>query len=223
MSFDKRKYALLEAHPGFYPNVWFHYLQEYKHAFTSLVEDVQRKNVSVDYMVHPILFIARHAVEIGLKANVYELEKYTKERFSKISNCHNITKWLTEFNAQVNAFYAICNSKQIIIDNTDKSQFAEYNKSLNELVYGNSSFKGLGIIDDGSIKFRYPTEKALDDHSKPLIDANGNPVMKNVFELVDIISIDQVERLFNESMVLLEYTMSVFDKYMQQLDGSSNL
>ncbi len=33
----------------------------------------------------------------------------------------------------------------------------------------------------------------------------------------------QHERVFKESIVLLEQTMNVFDKYMQQLDGSSNL
>jgi len=219
MSYDRRKYALLEARPGFYPNIWFHYLRGYKHAFTSLVEDVLRKNVSVDYMAHPILFVARHAIEIGLKANVYEIEKYTKARFHKIKNCHNITIWLLEFNSQVNEFYNICSAKQISIEYSDKSQYSALYESLNELVNGNERFKGLGIIDDGSIKFRYPTEKALDDNGKPLLDSNGNPVMKNVFELMDIISIAEVEKLFNKSMVLLEHTLNVFDKYLQQLDG----
>jgi len=212
MSYDRRKYALLEARPGFYPNMWFHYLQGYKHAFTSLVEDVLRKNVSVDYMAHPILFVARHAIEIGLKANVFEIEKYTKRRFTEIKRCHEITKWLIEFNRQVDAFYKICSSKQISIDESEKSQYNEYYGYLNELINGNNRFSGLGIIDDGSIKFRYPTEKVKDDQ--------GNSVTKNVFEIMDTISIAEVERLFNESMVLLEHTINVFDQYMKQIDNN---
>jgi hypothetical protein len=181
MSYNKRKHALLEAHPGFNPNMRFLYLQGYKHAFTSFFEDVLRKNVSVDYMAYPKLFIARHPFEIGLKANIYKLKKYTKNRFIKISNCHNITKCLTEFNSQINAFYAICNSRQVIIENTDKLQFSEYYESLNELVYDNNNFKDLGIIDDGSIKFKYTTEKVLNDRRKPMLNANSNSIMKNVF------------------------------------------
>lgn len=220
VSYDRRKNALLEARPGFYPNNWFHYLRGYKHAFTSLVEDVLRENVSVDFLAHPILFVARHAVEIGLKANVYELEKYTKRRFTKIANCHKITKWLLEFSSQVNTFYDICSSKQIPVEETEKSQYIEYYKSLDQLVNGNDKFKGLGIIDDGSIKFRYPIEKVLDERGKPLLDESGNPIMKKVFEVTDMISIAEVERLFNESMVLLEHTINEFDQYMRQIDNN---
>ena len=70
-----------------------------------------------------------------------------------------------------------------------------------DLVNGNDKFKGLGIIDDGSIKFRYPIGKVLDERGKPLLDESGIPLMKKVFEVTEIISIAEVERLFNESMV----------------------
>lgn len=220
MSYDRREYGLLEANPGLYPYTWFHYLWEYNNAFNTLVEDILSHNVSVDCMAHPILFVARHAIEIGLKANIYELVKYTNCSFINIANCHKITKLLLEFNNQVNKFFDICNSKQIPIDETEKTQYIQYYKSLDQLVNGNEKFKGLGIIDDGSIKFRYPVGKVSDESGKPLLDESGNPIMKKVFGPTDKISIAEVKKLFNESMVLLENTINVFDKYMQQLDGS---
>jgi len=210
MSYDNRRYALLEARPGFYPYPWFHYLRGYKHAFNSLIEDVLRKNISVDYMAHPILFIARHAVEIGLKANVYELEQYTKCRFYDIPKCHQITKWLLEFDSQVQKFYDLCGIKQISIDKSEKAQYKRYYKCLYELINGNSKFKGLGIIDDGSINFRYPYKK---------LNQKGNPKMEKVFEIADIISIAEVEKLFNEAVVLLEHTPNVFEHYMKFMDN----
>jgi len=219
MSYDRRKHALLWARPGFYPNVWFHYLRGYKHAFTSLVEDVLRKNVSVDFMAHPILFVARHAIEIGLKANLLELKKYTHRSFHKIENCHRITILLLEFNSQVNTFYGICESKQIHVDETEKSQYSEYYNSLDQLINGNAIFEGLGTIDDGSIGFRYPVDKVRDEHRKPLIDGNGNPITERVFKETDVISIAEVNMLFNDSMVLLEHTINVFDRYMKQIDN----
>ncbi|MDY0324631.1 MAG: hypothetical protein RBQ87_00480 [Candidatus Cloacimonadaceae bacterium] len=214
MSYDNRRYALLEARPGFYPHLWFHYLRGYKHAFQALVEDVLRKNIPVDYMAHPILFVARHAIEIGLKANVFELEQYTKCRFSKIENCHKITKWLLEFNRQVHEFYDICETKQISIDQTDKDSYDKYYQYLFELIKGNDKFDGLGEIDDGSIKFRYPYEWISRDKSKP--------PTKRVFEVADIVSIAEVEKLFNEAIVLLEYTPEVLHPYMKQFNNNES-
>ena len=40
------------------------------HAFKALIKVAEDKNCSVDYIAFSILFIARHALEFGLKANI---------------------------------------------------------------------------------------------------------------------------------------------------------
>lgn len=196
----RERSALLQANVGLYPD-FFSYLRAYKYAFKALIKATEDENCSVDLMSFPILFIARHALEIGLKANIRYLVKYTNSSlgFTKLSNCHDISKLMIEFQDQLNLALRIIKEKhQIEIEQTTQAQMGNLLTCLKQLIDGCNNFKGLGLIDNKSISFRYPTDR----DNQPSIDP------------FEVISLVKVEELFDQAIVLLEYTPSVLGEYI---------
>lgn len=196
----RERSALLQANVGLYPD-FFSYLRAYKYAFKALIKAAEDKNCSVDHLSFPILFIARHALEIGLKANIRHFVKYTKSSlgFTKLSNCHDISKLMIEFKDQLSLALRILKENHgIKIEQKAQSQMDNLLICLKQLIDGCNNFKGLGLIDNKSISFRYPTDR----DNQPCIDP------------FEVISLVKVEELFDQSMILLEYTPSVLGEYI---------
>lgn len=192
--------ALMQAKVGLFPD-FFAYLRAYKHAFKALIKTTEDKNCSVDYMSFPILFIARHALEIGLKANIKYLVNITNSPlgFTKLSNCHDISKLLIEFEDQLKLALRILNkTHKIEIEHAVQTQMDILIASLKQLIDGCNNFKGLGVIDNKSISFRYPTDR----DNQPCIAP------------CEVISLVKVEELFDQAIVMLEYTPSVIGEYI---------
>ncbi len=127
--------------------------------------------------------------------------KYTNSSlgFTKLSNCHDISKLMIEFQDQLNLALRIIKEKhQIEIEQTAQAQMENLLTCLKQLIDGCNNFKGLGLIDNKSISFRYPTDR----DNQPSIDP------------FEVISLVKVEELFDQAIVLLEYTPSVLGEYI---------
>ena len=59
-----------EIRPGQYPNDLFGVFGQYVRAVEYLFEAMQRTSFSADHCSYPILYLMRHTLEVGLKANI---------------------------------------------------------------------------------------------------------------------------------------------------------
>lgn len=106
---------------------------------------------------------------------------------------------MIEFQDQLSlALRIIKENHQIEIEQTAQAQMDNLLTCLKQLIDGCNNFKGLGLIDNKSISFRYPTDR----DNQPSIDP------------FEVISLVKVEELFDQAIVLLEYTPSVLGEYI---------
>jgi hypothetical protein len=71
-SIDPKKKPQFTAYIGLDRN-WWHYYHHYKSAIDFLVEGIE-ENLPVNTVSSPLLFLIRHCLEIGFKANILKLE-----------------------------------------------------------------------------------------------------------------------------------------------------
>lgn len=168
------------------------YLGQYKRCFDILVEHVAGTTSHVDHVAYPILFLARHSMELGLKTNIRYFSQYSgKDDFTK-AGTHDLASLFGAFKMHVNDTIAnLRNSYGIEVEKEDKQSFDEL---CNEVEKLNVIFHQL---DKSSDAFRYPVNKKQDPS----------------FEKNQRISILDVNDLLEKSMSLFVYTAAVFAKY----------
>lgn len=188
-----------EAYLGNYPR--FHsYLTFYHEAFEALMKDVAALGWHVDRLAFPMLFIARHCLELGFKYNIRHFKKYSK--LKDFSKNHDLRTLFGEFKQHIEK--TVTNLKDNYGIEVIKTEIDEFNLYCREVDKLTLLFD---TLDKGSFNFRYPE------------DQND----KRVFKSTDRINLLDVEELLKESMVLLQYTSSVFSKYTDQVDELENL
>lgn len=173
------------------------YMSSYKRAFDALMEQVHSSGHSVDMLAHPILFIARHCLELGFKTNIRYFAKYSKRDDHIKSGSHDLRDLFIAFNLHVNS--AIKNIEARVGSPIDKETIEEFKKYCKKVEELTSVFQ---LLDQNSDRFRYPVNKRNEEHVKPVATIN----------LLD------VQELIEESMVLLAYTAAVFGRYTDVLD-----
>lgn len=130
-----------------YNRDWWHYYAQYKNAIDELVNGIE-KNIPIDTISLPLLFMIRHSIEIGLKANILKLQKISPEIKEIIlggTESHSIEILYNKFEEHL--IFVIKNS--------------EIRKNIIEEINGYlKMFKPLKIklnkLDKGSFNFRYP-------------------------------------------------------------------
>ena len=185
-----------EAYLGNYLNFWS-YLNTYHNAFNALIDDVNKTKLHVDRIAYAMLFLVRHCLELGFKANIRYFQKYSERKEFTNSDSHILKNLFDGFKLHVT--YTIKNLKDkfdIEVEQADKTEFAEYCKEVESLI---DQFE---IIDRTSINFRYP------------VDNNNN----FVFKQGDKVNILDIKEVFDKAMVLLYHTSDVFAKYTDYAD-----
>jgi hypothetical protein len=173
------------------------YLSSYNNAFNTLIDFINETNLSVDYLAYPILFTARHALELGFKANIRYFTKYSKCNPIKNPNTHNLADLFTEFKLQVkSSIDKLKETFQFEDEEDDIKEFDEYCKSVDSLI------DRFDVLDKGSFSFRYPVDK---DN-------------KRVFQPTDKVNILDIKELFDNAMILLYHTSDIFSKYTEYAD-----
>lgn len=185
-----------EANIGSYLDFWS-YLQTYNNAFNILIEDIEKNKLHVDRIAYPTLYIARHCLELGFKANIRYFQKYSEKSDFINSDSHNLKDLLSGFYLHVTVTIQNLKIKyQTEVDSEDIKEFNEYYNAIKKFTFQ------LDIIDRGSFSFRYP------------LDKNNN----QVFSHKDKINMLDVKEALEKAMTLLKYTSSVFSKYTDYVD-----
>jgi len=168
------------------------YLLSYKRSFDILIKEIIDTGYLVDYTVFPILFIARHCMELGLKTNIRYFSKYSKKNDYTKNGTHDLANLFRAFKLHVYETFKMLKSEySIIVTDEDKQLFDELYSEVEKL---NNIFH---TMDKKSDAFRYP------------IDKKQNPS----FRKGESINIFDVNNLLEKSMNLFLHTADVFSKY----------
>ncbi|AOW19387.1 hypothetical protein [Urechidicola croceus] len=136
-----------------YNRDWWSYYSQYKNAIDELVNGIEN-NIPIDTISLPLLFMIRHSIEIGLKANILKLQKVNPE-IKEISlggtKSHSIEILYNKFEEHL-----ILTIKNSEIRKTIIGEINGYLKKFKPLK------NKLHNLDKGSFNFRYP------------VDTNGN-------------------------------------------------
>ncbi|WP_143103989.1 hypothetical protein [Thermoflavifilum thermophilum] len=173
------------------------YLESYKSAFEVLMDKVYQSGFHVDTLAIPILFIVRHCMELGFKANIRYFIKYSEKNDFKEARTHNLEKLYVAFKQHIlDTIKNLKDKYRIEVEKTDIEELNKYFDEVNKLI--NTFY----LLDKNSYGFRYPFVKK----NNILIDD------KETINLLD------VKDLFEKSMLLLTHTADVFAKYTDFAD-----
>ncbi len=185
-----------DAHIGMYIS-FADYLSSYRFAFESLMETVYKFNRPVDMAAYPLLFIARHCIELGFKTNIQYFRKYSEDEYLKTMATHNLEQLFKAFKLHV--ANTIKNLKIKYDIEVEEEVIDEYNKYCNEVEKLTTIFH---LLDKNSEAFRYPVNKK--DNA--------------VFKYTEIINVLDIKKLYEKSMMLLTHTTDLFADYINMAD-----
>lgn len=193
---DRHRRSKFEAYIGHYQN-FFSYLGSYKLALDILINHVDDKEGSVDTIAYPILFLARHVIELGLKANIKYFHKYSGVDNHVTGNKHYLKPLQDSFKVHIKKTIENLKIKYDVI--VEKSEIAEFDKYFAQLDKLTDIFE---LLDKGSDAFRYPINK----------DGKASFGHNQTLNVLDVIE------LLNEVEALLSYTAAVFSRYNDYVD-----
>jgi hypothetical protein len=177
------------------------YLGSYKRSFDILLKDVIETKSHVDYISYPLLFLARHCMELGFKTNIRYFSKYSNKDDFTIAGTHDLENLFKAFKLHVNETFINLKAKyNIDVEKDDKKSFKEL---CNEVYKLNNIFHAL---DKNSDAFRYP------------VDKKQNPS----FRKGERINVIDVVELLEKSMTLFLHTSDVFSKYTDYANEIEN-
>ena len=173
------------------------YFGSYERAFEALMEKVYHSRRHVDQLAYPILFIARHCIELGFKTNIRYFLKYSEKDDFKKGGTHDLEKLFGAFKLHIDETIKTLRSKYgIEFDKTDINEFYKYCEEVNKLT---SIFH---LLDKNSDCFRYPVDKE-----------NNNSFKDNY-----TINLLDVRELYKKTSILFTHTADVFAKYTDYAD-----
>lgn len=189
----KRKY-LTDLNEGI---SYYSYLNSYKKSFDILYNSIEKENESFNEISYSILFLARHSIEIGFKANIVYFKKYSKINDCNNSDIHFLKALFGCFKSHINkTIINLKNDYDVIIDKTDLIELKKYCSNIEKMI---DVFE---IIDFSSQNLRYP------------INTNKEVVYKEKL----IVDLFEIKEMFDSSIILLTYTSSLFSKYTDYKD-----
>ena len=166
-----KKYKF-DSHIGWNQS-WWHYYIDYREATNILIEEIN-KNTPVNTVALPLLFMIRHSIELGLKANILELEKFSKAKpkLKLDGKSHNLTKLYDYFTSHLQEVCREYKIKKEILDQIDV-----YKSHMTNIV------DRLEKIDKGSFNFRYPVDREGNSN----FDYNDRINIADYIELLKVI------------------------------------
>lgn len=163
---------------------WWIYYNQYRNATIILINAVNEV-VPIDRISIPIFFQIRHSLELGLKANIIELEKINKgiQKIEFDGKTHNISG----LNIKLKEHFSALELDKFSIEL--KLEFDNFQSNLDQLV------DKFDFLDKQSYTFRYP------------VDKKGNPSFKwetrqNLIDFID---------MYRKVDTFLFFTLSVLD------------
>ena len=176
---------------------WSRYFGEYAWVVDLVFKNAQAREVTV--ISRPQLFLIRHTLELGYKANIIELEKVsgltTSLKFHS-KQAHSLKSLHTDFERH---FLEIATKfdlpKQILAEYKELDKKATALKDL------------LHKFDQGSYAFRYPVAT---DGMTPHFDKNST------------LNMSEVRKMYDSALVVLKYTTDVIAEHLSARQSNTN-
>lgn len=172
-----------EAHIGQNRN-WWQYYNDYKKVVDYLIESIDKDNFLIDEVALPLLFMIRHSLELGLKANILAFEKVNVdvERISlKSKKGHSLEALYRKFIEHIEAV------RSKVVENEVIKQIDRHILKFDILI------KKLHTLDKGSVCIRYP------------VDTDG----KNNFDMSVMENIADIIEMYNDIQLFLSFSVEV--------------
>ncbi len=155
-----REIDKLTAYVG-YSNSDMNLFGQYENAVDILINKIIEEKHRIDSISHPLLYLMRHTIELGLKENIKYLRKYSKLNITR-NKTHSLKDLALEFERN---YYKIETDNNF--DNFTKEEFKKYISDLNDTIQ---------ILNEDASAFRYT------------LSADSNKIFEhsdtiNVFEL----------------------------------------
>ena len=182
---DPKQKWRFESYLG-YNRSWWHYYRQYKEVINETVLNIIQ-GAPIDTVSLPLMFSIIHSLELGLKANILELETINPN-VAKIklsgTKYHSIELLYDKFIEHLNTV-----SKNYAISKEIKDEISEYKKQISVLK------EKVHELDKGSYSFRYPVDT----------EGNYNFTWNTRVNLADIIN------LYYSIQPFLEFTYDVLN------------
>jgi hypothetical protein len=180
---DNKKRYKFESYIGWNQN-WWNYYQQYKQAVDKIVGLVE-SGTPIDTISLPLLFLTRHSLELGLKANILKLEN-VNSKVGKItlrgSKYHSLELLYNKFEEHLNVIL-----KEKKVSQTTRNEISDYLKEFEPLK------DILHNLDEGSANFRYPVDTSGVAH----------------FEYTDKVQVADIIDMYYKIQPFLMYTENV--------------
>ena len=170
-----------EAQIGYSVSYWS-YLSTYERAIDVLFSEVKERNLPVNAISYPLLFLIRHSLELGYKLNINYLSRYSELEEKVNWNQHHLIELHQAFKTH---FMAVV--KKLSLGQEDIDEFDSYYLEVERLT------NTLNVLDRGSYSFRHPVDTK----------------QERVFRDDDTINLMDVKELHSKAMVLLFHTADV--------------
>lgn len=170
---------------------WGNYFGQYERVANYLLESVETGEHPINTICHPLLFLLRHSLELGYKANILELEKISglpSQLQLRGRRAHKLDELHRDFERHFFKVVEIYGMDDAVL-----AEFHNYNSKLKEL---REIFQKL---DEYSYSFRYPVD----------------PDKEVNFEFTERLDVLAVKELYEEAMILLSHTIDVLGEYIE--------
>lgn len=146
---EERHKHRFDAYLG-YNTSWWHFYNDYRIAVDDIVTSIESGENPIDTVALPLLFLVRHSIELGLKANILQFQKINK-KIDKIKlggkDSHSIEFLYDKFMEHLDKI-----TKKHKINKDILKQIKEYKSKFDPLKIK------LHNLDKGSYCFRYPVD-----------------------------------------------------------------
>ena len=186
----RNSHIATEYRQNFYARIgrnetWFGYYLNYRYLVDNIVSQIEKGITPIDIVSTPLMFLIRHSLELGLKANILELEMINNS-VEKIKlggkNSHSIQMLFDKFKTHMTIIIT-----SFEIPTSIKKEIEKYLEKFKLLT---AKFTQ---IDNGSFNFRYP------------IDTKGNYNFEWEYEE----DIAKILDIYYDIIDLLNYTVDV--------------
>ncbi|WP_146199138.1 hypothetical protein [Arcicella aurantiaca] len=177
------------AHIGFVDNDMVLFSQ-YNFAINIIIKFLKEESFGIDVVSHPVLYMMRHSLELGYKANFEYLKKYSNlETPPKVAKSHKLN----------------------ILQSHLKEHFDKLSFTLNFDNKINDEFKKLFVSTGTLIKYLGSGEASAFRYTR---DFNEN----SIFEKKEKRDIGNIKELYDNAVTMLSYTADLIAPYTDYYD-----
>ena len=178
----------LDSYLGYHRS-WWNYYHNYKNIVDDIVISITERDIPIDTVSLPLMFLIRHSLELGLKANILSFQKLNMEVMEidlRGAKSHGL-----EYLSTILIDHLNCIKNKYKINLETLAQMDNYLAKFIPLI------EKLHKLDKASFSFRYP------------VDTKGNSnitwdVRENISDIINLFEEIQPFLLYTEAVLIDE-------------------